>query len=182
MARRWAPDRHHRSDHGDARRGDFFFGHSDTNATSSADANDTALLFTLIDNVKVTEFITIDVDGNGTAGPLTDALLVLRYLFRYPDRSGFSHGCNVITPNVVREACMQRSRVLAFVIVALVLGAAAVAANTRHDQGSRGGSLIADAASGAPKTILSFIAMYGVDGPFLDEDNAINGLPGDELS
>jgi MYXO-CTERM domain-containing protein len=31
----------------------FFLGHSDTNATSSADPNDGALLFTLIDNVKV---------------------------------------------------------------------------------------------------------------------------------
>lgn len=31
-----------------------FFGHSDTNATSSTDPNDTALLFTLIDNVVVT--------------------------------------------------------------------------------------------------------------------------------
>jgi hypothetical protein len=30
-----------------------FFGHSDTNATSSSDANDTLLLFTLIDNVRV---------------------------------------------------------------------------------------------------------------------------------
>jgi hypothetical protein len=30
-----------------------FFGHSDTNATSSTDANDGALLFTLIDNVRV---------------------------------------------------------------------------------------------------------------------------------
>jgi hypothetical protein len=31
-----------------------FFGHSDTNATSSTDPNDGALLFTLIDNVRVT--------------------------------------------------------------------------------------------------------------------------------
>ena len=30
-----------------------FFGHSDTNATSSTDVNDGALLFTLIDNVNV---------------------------------------------------------------------------------------------------------------------------------
>jgi hypothetical protein len=30
-----------------------FFGHSDTNATSSTDPNDGALLFTLIDNVRV---------------------------------------------------------------------------------------------------------------------------------
>jgi hypothetical protein len=30
-----------------------FFGHSDTNATSSIDPNDEALLFTLIDNIQV---------------------------------------------------------------------------------------------------------------------------------
>jgi hypothetical protein len=30
-----------------------FFGHSDSNATSSSDANDVNLLFTLIDNVVV---------------------------------------------------------------------------------------------------------------------------------
>ena len=30
-----------------------FFGHSDTNATSSTDPNDVNLLFTLIDNVQV---------------------------------------------------------------------------------------------------------------------------------
>jgi hypothetical protein len=34
--------------------GNIFFGHSDTNATSSADANDVLLNVTLIDNVKVT--------------------------------------------------------------------------------------------------------------------------------
>lgn len=33
--------------------GNIFFGHTDTNATSSTDPNDTALLFTLIDNVRV---------------------------------------------------------------------------------------------------------------------------------
>ena len=33
--------------------GNIFFGHSDTNATSSTDVNDAALLFTLIDNVSV---------------------------------------------------------------------------------------------------------------------------------
>jgi hypothetical protein len=33
--------------------GNIFFGHSDTNATSSTDPNDSALLFTLIDNVVV---------------------------------------------------------------------------------------------------------------------------------
>jgi hypothetical protein len=30
-----------------------FFGHSDSNGTSSTDPNDVALLFTLVDNVKV---------------------------------------------------------------------------------------------------------------------------------
>ncbi|MCC7409054.1 MAG: hypothetical protein IT442_13375 [Phycisphaeraceae bacterium] len=34
--------------------GNIFFGHSDTNASSSTDPNDAALLFTLIDNVVVT--------------------------------------------------------------------------------------------------------------------------------
>ncbi|MBK8916193.1 MAG: PEP-CTERM sorting domain-containing protein [Phycisphaerales bacterium] len=34
--------------------GNIFFGHSDINATSSTDPNDAALLFTLIDNVRVT--------------------------------------------------------------------------------------------------------------------------------
>lgn len=33
--------------------GNIFFGHSDTNATSSTDPNDAALLFTLIDNIEV---------------------------------------------------------------------------------------------------------------------------------
>lgn len=35
--------------------GNILFGHSDINATSSTDANDAALLFTLIDNVRVSE-------------------------------------------------------------------------------------------------------------------------------
>lgn len=35
--------------------GNIFFGHSDTNATSSTDPNAAAMLFTLIDNVKVTQ-------------------------------------------------------------------------------------------------------------------------------
>lgn len=34
--------------------GNIFFGHSDVNVTSSTDPNDSALLFTLIDNVRVT--------------------------------------------------------------------------------------------------------------------------------
>ena len=34
--------------------GNIFFGHADTNGTSSTDPNDTALLFTLIDNIVVT--------------------------------------------------------------------------------------------------------------------------------
>jgi hypothetical protein len=32
-----------------------------------------------------------------------------------------------------------------------------------------------------PRTILSFTTMYGVDGPFVGADNAIRGIPGDEL-
>ena len=36
-----------------ARGNNIFFGHSDTNATSSTDVNDVSLLFTLIDNVRV---------------------------------------------------------------------------------------------------------------------------------
>ncbi len=35
--------------------GNIFFGHSDTNATSSTDPNDGALLFTLVDNIQVTQ-------------------------------------------------------------------------------------------------------------------------------
>lgn len=34
--------------------GNIFFGHSDVNASASTDPNDTALLFTLIDNIRVT--------------------------------------------------------------------------------------------------------------------------------
>jgi hypothetical protein len=48
-----------------------FFGHSDTNATSSTDPNDTALLFTLIDNISVTASV------NGVPEPRTLALLAL---------------------------------------------------------------------------------------------------------
>jgi hypothetical protein len=48
-----------------------FFGHSDTNATSSTDVNDAALLFTLIDNIVVTESL------NTTPEPETLALLAL---------------------------------------------------------------------------------------------------------
>jgi hypothetical protein len=38
--------------------GNIFFGHSDINATSSTDPNDSALLFTLIDNINVSSEIT----------------------------------------------------------------------------------------------------------------------------
>ena len=31
-----------------------------------------------------------------------------------------------------------------------------------------------------PRTILAFDTMYGVDGPFVKEENAIRGIPGDE--
>jgi hypothetical protein len=46
-----------------------FFGHSDVNATSSADPNDEALLFTLIDNVRVTQ--------NETPIPVPPTLVLL---------------------------------------------------------------------------------------------------------
>jgi hypothetical protein len=48
-----------------------FFGHSDTNSTSSTDPNDAALLFTLIDNISVTD------DAVSVPEPGTLALLVL---------------------------------------------------------------------------------------------------------
>jgi hypothetical protein len=32
-----------------------------------------------------------------------------------------------------------------------------------------------------PQTIIAFHAMYGVDGPFVGETNAIRGIPGDDL-
>ncbi len=47
----------------------FFLGHSDTNATSSSDPNDGALLFSLIDNVRVT------IPEPGTAALLAIGLL-----------------------------------------------------------------------------------------------------------
>jgi hypothetical protein len=46
-----------------------FFGHSDTNATSSTDVNDVHLLFTLIDNIQVTQ--------NGTSIPAPPTLVLL---------------------------------------------------------------------------------------------------------
>jgi len=48
-----------------------FFGHSDTNATSSTDPNDGALLFTLIDNITVTD------NADTVPEPATLALLAL---------------------------------------------------------------------------------------------------------
>ena len=47
--------------------GNIFFGHADSNTTSSTDPNDAALLFTLIDNVQVHEGV---VPEPGTAGLL----------------------------------------------------------------------------------------------------------------
>lgn len=47
-----------------------FFGHSDTNATSSTDPNDGALLFTLIDNISVTDN-AVTVPEPGTLALLT---------------------------------------------------------------------------------------------------------------
>jgi hypothetical protein len=51
-----------------------FFGHSDTNATSSTDPNDAALLFTLIDNIRVARLA--DVDGDGVVN-IDDLLAVI---------------------------------------------------------------------------------------------------------
>ena len=48
-----------------------FFGHSDTNVASSGDPNDGALLFTLIDNISVTD------DAVAVPEPGTLALLAL---------------------------------------------------------------------------------------------------------
>ena len=48
--------------------GNIFFGHSDVNATSSTDPNDAALLFTLIDNIRVEAAPACpgDVNGDGS--------------------------------------------------------------------------------------------------------------------
>jgi hypothetical protein len=55
-----------RADDSVATGNNIFFGHSDTNATSSIDPNDSALLFTLIDNVQVISgFIFGDFDDDG---------------------------------------------------------------------------------------------------------------------
>ena len=54
-----------------------FFGHSDINATSSTDPNDEALLFTLIDNIQVTED-AVPVPAPGTLLLLGAAFLVAR--------------------------------------------------------------------------------------------------------
>lgn len=50
------------------------FGHSDTNATSSTDPNDAALLFTLIDNIRVTR--PADINGDGAVNVI-DLLAVI---------------------------------------------------------------------------------------------------------
>jgi len=41
--------------------------------------------------------------------------------------------------------------------------------------------MLPSASGDAPIHVLSFHRMYAVDGPFLGEDNAIQGVPGDEL-
>lgn len=51
--------------------GNIFFGHSDTNATSSTDPNDAALLFTLIDNIRVLD------DAADVPEPSTLSLIAL---------------------------------------------------------------------------------------------------------
>jgi len=51
--------------------GNIFFGHSDTNTTSSTDPNDVNLLFTLIDNIRVLD------DAVPVPEPSTLALIAL---------------------------------------------------------------------------------------------------------
>lgn len=58
--------------------GNIFFGHSDTNATSSADPNDAALLFTLIDNVRI-EQARVSVAEPGTLVLLALALPLIGF-------------------------------------------------------------------------------------------------------
>jgi hypothetical protein len=68
---------------------------------------------------------------------------------------------------------MKRSAVVVFALSALAIGTASVpAASEDHS---------ADVNVHAPRTIAFFDVMYGVDGPFLEEENAIRGVPGDEL-
>lgn len=67
--------------------GNIFFGHSDTNATSSTDPNDVNLLFTLIDNIEVNQGV---VPEPGTAGILAIGALAAmsrRRARRSPARS-----------------------------------------------------------------------------------------------
>lgn len=59
--------------------GNIFFGHSDTNATSSSDINDVNLLFTLIDNVVVSSTTLGDFDENDEI-ELTDYLNLSSHL------------------------------------------------------------------------------------------------------
>lgn len=56
----------------------------------------------------------------------------------------------------------------ALAFVSLLAGGAALAHGSRH-------------AHAAPRTLLSFHTMYGVDGPFVGEANPVAGVPGDEL-
>jgi hypothetical protein len=76
-----------------------FFGHSDTNATSSTDPNDGALLFTLIDNVLVTR--PADINGDGVVG-IDDLLAVINgwgACPAQPDTSGCSADINAPAGN-----------------------------------------------------------------------------------
>jgi hypothetical protein len=59
-----------------------FFGHSDTNATSSTDPNDAALLFTLIDNVRVFD------DAASIPEPAPSTLLIVFALGALALRAG----------------------------------------------------------------------------------------------
>jgi hypothetical protein len=67
--------------------GNIFFGHSDINSTSSTDANDAALLFTLIDNIRVEGAAIPEPAAPALVGLAGLALLVRRHRGRATARS-----------------------------------------------------------------------------------------------
>ena len=75
--------------------GNIFFGHSDTNASFSTDPNDGALLFTLIDNVRV---VTPPVPEPSSAALLAVGLAGLLGIWRWRARSGASCDVTVTAP------------------------------------------------------------------------------------
>jgi hypothetical protein len=77
---------------------------------------------------------------------------------------------------------MKRSVVTVFGLVAFFLAAATMAAAAGPADHFSAPAQSAAKGPGPGKTILWFDAMYGVDGPFLEEEgNPICGIPGDEL-